>query len=251
MAEWCVLRLCEAGRDLDPGGLQGRRRRGQSTVVGRSGPDLRGRCGSGGHGGAADGAMELARGRARPLAGVGGSRHDRDLHDHAHGVVHGAGVELGGPATASSGGCGLRAADCDCSVARASGGGRGRPHVRPTAVPEAARGGLSAARGGTAASHEVTWRRRRPDRVFLDCGLVLPGCVRACQGWEAPGETLCRHYCLWPWRRRPRASFSRRGCHVGAPFLVHGGSLGENPIQFLDGRWRRPWRRALLEGIDS
>ena len=152
---------------------------------------------------------------------------------------------------AAAAGCGLRTADCDRSVAWAGGGGRGRPRVRPTAAPEAARGGLSMARGGTAASHEVTRRRRHPDRVFLDCDLVLPGCVRACQGWEAPGETLCRHYYLWPRRRRPRASFSRRGCHVGAPFLVHGGSLGENPIQFLDGRWRRLWRRALLGGIVS
>ena len=136
--------------------------------------------------------------------------HGRWLHPH--GVMRGAGVELGGGVKRR-----LQAADGDRSVARAGGGGRGRPRVRPTAAPEAARGGLSAARGGTAASHEVTWRRCRPDRVFLDCGLVLPGCVRACQGWEAPGETLCRHYCLWPWRRRPRASFSPVGASCWSP----------------------------------
>ena len=131
--------------------------------------------------------------------------------------MRGAGVELGGSATASSGGCGLWTADCDRSVAWAGGGGGGRPRVRPTAAPEAARGGLSTARGGTAASHDVTRRRRHPDRVFLDCGLVLPGYVHAYQGWEAPGESLCRHYCLWPWRRHPRASFYPVGASCWSP----------------------------------
>jgi hypothetical protein len=42
--------------------------------------------------------------------------------------------------------------------------------------------------------HARSQRRRHPDWVLLDCGLVLPGCVRAYQGWEAPGESPCQHF---------------------------------------------------------